>query len=119
MFFSKNLIIRFAVNTLALELTAIIIKDIQLNDLKSVLFTSLVLGFLNTFLKPFFIFLTLPLNIVTLGGFTFIINAFMLYCASIIVPGFHISSFYGGIIGAFILSIISFALNTLIKKNDF
>lgn len=119
MVFKKQTIIRFAVNVLALEIAAILVKEIQADNLGFLILASLILALLNTFIKPFLIFLTLPLNIITLGSFTLLINGLLLYLASILTPGFHIMTIWGGILGAIIVSLISFILNMLIKQNDF
>ena len=74
-----------------------------------------MIGFLNAFLKPFLIILTLPLNIMTLGLFTFVINGLVLLLAgSIMGPAFVVQGFWSAFWGALILSIVSWALNSFL-----
>ncbi|MGE4547546.1 MAG: phage holin family protein, partial [Desulfurella sp.] len=75
---------------------------------------SLVIGLLNTFIRPFIILLTLPINILTLGLFTLIINAMLFYLASYIVKGFVVENFFSALAGSIIMSIIALVLNAFV-----
>ena len=72
------------------------------------------LGILNAFLRPLLILLTLPINILTLGLFTFLINALMLKIVSEIIPGFYVYGFWTAILGALIIGTVSWLLNAFV-----
>ncbi|MBW2467715.1 MAG: phage holin family protein, partial [Deltaproteobacteria bacterium] len=79
-------------------------------------FAAAVLGVLNAVLRPLALLLTLPINILSLGLFTFIINAFMLKIASGIIPGFGVYGFWTAIFGSLLISLISWLLNSFIGE---
>lgn len=79
----------------------------------TVLCAAAVLGLLNLLLKPLLLIITLPVNILTLGLFTLVINGFVLSAASRLVPSFHIAGFGTAIWAAFLLSLLSMALNAV------
>ena len=87
----------------------------QLRGLGATLVAAAILGIVNAIIRPLLVLLTLPLNILTLGLFTFVINALMLLLTSAVVPGFVIRGFGSAILGAIVLSIISFVLTHLIR----
>ena len=76
---------------------------------------ALLLGIFNTFIRPILIVFTLPINILTLGLFTFVINGIIIYVVSLIVPGFHIDGIFSAILSALLVSITSWLINLLIK----
>jgi putative membrane protein len=69
-----------------------------------------VLGLANAFVKPFFVLLTLPLTMVTLGAFLLVVNALMLWGVSAVVPGFHVNGFWGALGGSLLVSFVSWVL---------
>ena len=80
---------------------------------------AVVLGLINTLIRPLFVLLTLPVTILTLGLFLFVINGLLFWAVGSFVPGFHVDGFWAGVFGAIIYSIISWALSALLlsKKN--
>ncbi len=80
---------------------------------------SVFLGIINAVIRPFIIVLTLPLNILTLGLFTFIINALMLWLTSATIRGFDIDGFGWAILSALLLSLISFIISMFIDDEGF
>ncbi len=72
------------------------------------LIAALVLGILNTFVRPILFFLTLPITILTLGLFSFVINAFLVLVAAWIVPGFYVASFFSALVFTLLLFCIHF-----------
>lgn len=110
----RGFLIRWFINAIALGLTSWLVKGIDIQGLGTLLIASLVLGILNALLRPIILLLTLPLNILTLGLFTFVVNAFMLIMASKLVEGFVITDFWSALVGAIILSIISFLISVFI-----
>ncbi len=117
----KSLLIRWVINTAALFIVVKTIKGFEItmpgwHGLIILFATSAVLGIINVLIKPMIFLLTLPLNLLTFGLFTFIINGAMLYLASFIVKGFEISSFWGAVIGAILYSIITAFFNIIISN---
>jgi putative membrane protein len=78
------------------------------------LIVAVVLGFINTLIRPIFVILTLPVTILTLGLFIFVINGLLFWAVGSFVPGFHVDGFWSGVFGAIIYSIISWALSALL-----
>lgn len=108
-----GLVINFIINGIAIFITARILPGIQLDDLGTALIVAIVLGLINTFIKPILIILTLPINLMTLGLFTFVVNALLILLVSNIVPGFSVSSFWTALLFSIVLSIVSGILNKL------
>jgi putative membrane protein len=94
-------------------MVAHIVKGIEISDPWIVVVVAFVLGIINAFLRPLIILVTLPINILTLGIFTFFINGFLFYLVSKIVKGFTITGFWPAFFGALLFSIISFLLSLL------
>ena len=111
-----RIIIKLLINALALFLTAWIVPGIQISSFWTAIIAAIVLAVINVIIRPIMLIITLPINIITLGLFTFFINALMLLLASDIVPGFFISGFLSAILGAIILTIISTVLHSLFKE---
>ena len=75
---------------------------------------ALVLGLINTLIRPILVILTLPVTILTLGLFIFVINGLLFWAVGSFVPGFHVAGFWSGVFGAIVYSIISWALSSLL-----
>lgn len=106
---------RWLLNIVAILLTAALVAGFQVTIWGAIV-GSVVLGIVNALIRPICLILALPLNLVTLGLFTFIINAFMLWLTAATVKGFDLVSFPWAILTALILSLISFILSCLIKS---
>jgi putative membrane protein len=91
-----------------------IIDGIRVAGISSAFLAAAVLGILNLVLRPVAIILTLPVNILSLGLFTFVINALMLLITSKAITGFEVMGFWAAVIGSFIISVISWAINALV-----
>jgi len=102
--------------TASIMITSYLIDGIQVADISSAFLAAAVLGVLNLFLRPIAIILTLPVNILSLGLFTFAINALMLIITSETISGFEVNGFWAAVIGSFVISIISWMINTLVRK---
>jgi putative membrane protein len=117
----NNPVVRFlifwAVNTLSLWVADDLFEGISFATLESLIIAGLMLGVVNTFLKPLLLILTLPLSILTLGLFVLIINALMLLLVAWVVPGFSVAGFWSGFLVAIFVSVFSFILNSLIGYN--
>lgn len=110
-----QIIIALALNALALMATAYIVPGFHVADFMSALLAAIVLGVVNTFIKPILKLVTLPITIITLGLFSFVINAVVLFMVSYVVPGLKIDGWMAAILGAIVLSIVSTALSMLLK----
>ena len=93
----RGLVVRWLVCAVALYLTDLIVPGIQIESISALLFAAAAIGVLNAIVRPVILFVTLPLNILTLGLFTLVINAAMLKLASDVVRGFDVS----GLLAAF------------------
>ena len=113
----RGLIIRWLILTVAILLAAYLIDGIRVGSFHAALLAAAVLGVLNTLLRPVLIILTLPLNILTLGLFTFIINAFILKMTSGLIPGFDVTGFWPAVFGALVISIVNWLIGTLISDS--
>jgi len=112
-----NFLVRWAINTIALGVAVLIVKGVMVNGIFSLIIASLLIGFLNATIKPIFLLLTLPLNILTLGTFTLVINTIMIIIAAEIVRGFDITGFWSAFVAALIMSIISFLLDIFMNRD--
>ncbi len=102
-----RIIIGWFIRALILLLTTYFVPGFRINSFTTALIAVLLLGLLNVFIKPFLLVLALPANILTLGLFTFVVNAFLLYLVSLILPGFYLNSFKTAIVGALVIAFIS------------
>jgi putative membrane protein len=107
-------LIRWFVNAVALYLTTLIVPGVQVASFLGAVVAALVLGIVNAVLRPIVLLLTLPLNILTLGLFTFVVNAFMLYIVAVTTHEIHLASAFAALLGAVVLSVISFVLSRLV-----
>lgn len=102
--------------TFAIFVAAYIFDGIRVAGLPSAILAAAVLGVLNAILRPILLLLTLPLNILTLGLFTFAINALLLLMASGVISGFEVDGFGSALLGAFFISAVSWLLTSFISK---
>ena len=107
--------ISWITNIIALIVVVSVVPGIEIHDWQTAVVAALILGFLNAFLRPIVILLTLPLQFVSLGFFTLIINGLMFYLAAKIVEDFHVANFWSAFWGALLFSIVSFILNFFIS----
>lgn len=103
------------VNAISVFVASHILPGVEVRNFATALIVAIVLGVLNTFVKPILILLTLPINILTLWLFVFVINAFLILLASVIVPGFKVNGFFWALAFSLVLSIVSSFLNSLSK----
>lgn len=106
-----NFITRWLLNAVAIGMTAYILPGMEVDGFWALLWAGLVLGLLNAIIKPILLLLTLPITILTLGLFTLVLNAVMLYLTAWIVSGFEIASFWTAVVGSIIISVISFIVS--------
>ena len=110
-----GLLIRLVANALAILAAAYIVPGIDVAGGLSLLAAALVLGLINAVVRPILLFLTLPFTLVTLGLFIFLLNAFCLWLTSWLVKGFDVHGFWAAVIGALIVSVVSWLVNVFLS----
>jgi putative membrane protein len=109
------LFIRWLALTAAITVASYLLQGIWVKDLFSCILAAAVLGLLNVSIRPLLILFTLPINILSLGLFTFFINALMLKMVSLVIPGFEVRGFWAAVVGSLIISIVSGLFNRFIR----
>jgi len=110
-----NILVRWLITTFAIIVSAYILPGITVVGLSTALLAALVLGLINVFLKPILIILTLPINIITLGLFTFVINAALVLLTARLVPGFEVAGFWWALLFSLIVSIVTAGLHSIVR----
>ena len=116
--FTTVLLMRWLVITAAIVLASSLLPGIHVASLATAFLAAAILGVLNTFLRPVLLLLTLPLTILTLGIFAFVLNALMLLLVAHFVPGLEIDGFSWAFLGALIISIASLLTNRFIYQQN-
>jgi len=111
------IITRWLIITVAILLASQFVPGIKVDTLSTAVIAACVLSLINIFVRPFFVLLTLPLSILTLGIFYFFINAFMLKLAAYFVSGFEVKSFFSAFLGSLIISFVSWLANSFIATH--
>lgn len=111
-----HLLLRWLLNAVALLLVAYLVPGFHVSGFVTALIVALVLGIVNAIIRPIVVILTLPINILTLGLFTLVINALMILLVSKLIKGFNIDGFWPAFWGALILWVMSWLTNALTKK---
>ena len=101
--------------TLAILGTSYVLPGVSVDGFWAALITALVLGVVNVVIKPILLFLTLPINILTLGIFTFVINALLILLVSVIVSGFSVASFWWALLFSIVVTVLVYILNKIFK----
>jgi len=113
----RGITIRWLTLTGAIIITSYMLDGIRIEGFFSAFFAAAFLGILNAFFRPILVLITLPITILTLGFFTFVINAIMLMMVAGALPGFNISGFWSAVLGSLMISIISWLMNSFINEN--
>jgi putative membrane protein len=111
-----RLLLHWLANALALLALPYVLTSITVDSFATALIVALVLGLINTLIRPLLILLTLPVTILTLGLFIFVINGLLFWAVGSLVPGFHVGGFWPAVFGAIVFSVISWILSALIPK---
>lgn len=109
-----RLLLALILNVAALIITSKIVPGFVIEGISTAILAAIVLGLVNTFVRPFLVYLTAPINYVTLGLFTFVINALMLYLTTSIVPGFGVEGPMTAVLAAIVLAVVSTILSSLV-----
>lgn len=105
------LISKLAINAAALFVADAMFRNIWLETTEAKIAAPILLALANSYLRPLVVVLTLPINILTLGLFTLVINALMLKFVSWLIPAFHVEGFWTAVGGALVISVVSTMLN--------
>lgn len=108
-----SILINWLVSALAILAAAYLLPGIHIGGFITALVVAVVLGIINAFLKPILLLLTLPINILTLGLFTFVVNAFVILIVPSVVPGFRVDGFLWALLFSIVLSLINSFLHML------
>ncbi|WP_269530887.1 phage holin family protein [Chitinimonas sp. BJYL2] len=113
-----NLFAVWLINAVSLLLVTWLLPGIQVQGFVSALLIALVLGIVNVLIRPVLLILTLPVNLLTLGLFTFVINGFCFWLVAAVLQGFAVSSFGMAVIGAMVYSVISWIASSMLLGRD-
>ncbi len=111
----RNILLRIFINTAALWVVDNLFQDIWFHDTRALIITAIVFGLLNTFIKPILVIFTLPINLLSLGLFTIVINAAILKLADYWVTNFSVDGFGTALLASLFISVISIILNSILK----
>ena len=111
-----NLILHIFVNTLAVLTGTYLLRGVQVDGIKTAVVVAIVLGLLNTLIKPILVFLTLPITLLTLGLFLLVINAGLVLLAAKLVNGFHVDNFGWALAFSVVMSITGSFLNSFVTE---
>ena len=112
----KGIFIRWLILTAAIMFASYVFDGIQVKGFFAAFLAAAILGILNAFFRPILLILTLPINILSLGLFTFIINAMLLKMASGVISGFEVYGFWAAVFGSLLISLVSWALSSFINE---
>jgi putative membrane protein len=109
-----RILLAWLINAVALFLLPYVFKWVQVDSVQAALIAALVLGLVNALVRPILLVLTLPVTLLTLGLFIFVLNGLLFWAVGSFVDGFHVTGFWSGVFGAIVYSLISLALAALL-----
>ncbi len=111
------LLIRWIFFTLAILFVAWLVPGIFVENFQSAMLVTVIMALINIFIRPLIVFITLPINILTLGLFGLVVNALLFMLAGYIAPGFYVDGFLAAFLGSLVLSFLGLIIN-MITLND-
>ena len=108
--------VRWLILTISIIITSYVMDGIHVSGFFSAFFAAALLGILNAFFRPILFILTLPITVLTLGLFTFVVNAIMLLMVSGVVSGFAVRGFWAAVFGSLLISVVSWFLTSFISE---
>ncbi len=112
----RHLLVHLLVNALLLWLVSLIVPGIHIVGFGHALLAALVLGVINTLVRPALFLVTLPITILTLGLFLIVINALMLLLTSALVPGFTVAGFWAAVVGGILLGVFNLVASAALNR---
>ena len=111
-----KIIVRWLLLAAALLLVAYLYPGVTVKSFGAAMIAAFVLGLFNTLLRPILVLLTLPVTLITLGLFLFVINALMFYFAAALLAGFHVNGFFAALIGSLLYSLCGMVIDVAIER---
>lgn len=111
-----RLLLIWLINTVAIFALPHLLDSVEVDSFTSALFAALVLGLVNTLIRPILVLLTLPVTFLTLGLFIFVVNGLMFWAVADLVQGFRVAGFVSAVVAAFVYSVISWLLSAILLR---
>jgi len=111
-----RLLVIWLINALALLALPYLMHSVSVDSFTTALLVAVVLGLVNTVLRPILLLLTLPVTVLSLGLFVFVLNGLLFWAVATLFAGFHVAGFWSAMLAAILYSVISWALSALIFK---
>lgn len=112
-----KLILRWVLSAVALLAVSYLYSGVQVASFTTALLAALVIGLLNVTLRPILVLLTLPVTVLTLGLFLFVVNALVFWSASGLMSGFHVTGFGAALLGSLIYSLLSLFIDAVVRDS--
>jgi putative membrane protein len=112
-----RLLLVWLINAVALIAVAYLMPSISVSSFGAALVAALVLGLVNAVVRPVLVLLTLPVTILTLGLFIFVLNGLLFWMVGSWLQGFNVGGFWAGVFGAIVFSLVSWALSALVLRD--
>lgn len=112
-----KLLLKWLIMAVSIVIAAYFIPGVRVGSFLSAVWVALFLGVVNVLVRPVLILITLPINILTLGLFTFVINAALILLASSVIKGFEVSGFWWAVLYSIVLSIVNYLINLIIQPD--
>ena len=113
-----RLLLTWIINAAALMALPYLMHSVTITNLGTAFIAALVLGLVNTLIRPLLVLLTLPVTVISLGLFILVINGFLFWSVAHVVDGFHVAGFLSAMFAAILYSVISWTLSTLLLRKD-
>ncbi len=111
-----RLLASWLINALALLALPYLMHSVSIDSFGTALIVAVVLGFVNAIIRPILLIMTLPVTVLTMGLFIFVINGLMFWAVANLIDGFHVAGFWAAVGGALLYSVISWTLSTLLLQ---
>ncbi len=111
-----KLLVKWLLSAAALLFVAYVYEGVEVRSFTAALIAAFVIGLFNTVLRPVLVLLTLPVTVITLGLFLFVINALMFWAAAGVLDGFHVRNFVAALIGSLIYSVIGIVIESALER---
>ena len=113
-----KMLLRWVLMAVALLAVSYLYSGVQVASFGTALMAAVVIGLLNVLLRPILVLLTLPVTVLTLGLFLFIVNALVFWAASGLMPGFHVNGFWAALLGSLIYSALGLCIDAVISEKS-
>lgn len=113
-----GLLLKWLIMAASIIIAAYFIPGVRVGSFFSALWVALFLGVVNILVRPVLILITLPINILTLGLFTFVINAVLILLASSVIKGFEVADFWWALLYSIVLSAVNYIINLIVQPKD-